>query len=63
MGEATEFYYACALAVSEDVVGTATSPGLLAGPFQKGLIPSASPCDRISSIFIPLFSITLSKKS
>jgi hypothetical protein len=41
MGQATESHYACASVVSEDVVDTATRPGLLAGPIQKILIPSA----------------------
>jgi hypothetical protein len=41
MGQATEYYYACAFDISEDVVEMATSPGLLAGPIQKGLMPSA----------------------
>jgi hypothetical protein len=41
MGQAAGYYYACAFVVSENVVEMATSPGLLADPIQKGLMPSA----------------------
>jgi hypothetical protein len=40
MGQATESHYACVFVVSEDVVDTATWPGLLVGPIQKGSVPS-----------------------
>ncbi len=32
MGQATEYYYACAFVVSEDVVETVAPPGVFSGP-------------------------------
>jgi hypothetical protein len=37
MGQATEYYYACAFVVSEDVVKMANSPGAFSEPNSERL--------------------------
>jgi hypothetical protein len=40
MGQATGFQCACTFVVSQDLIETLTSPGVLPGPIQEGLSSS-----------------------